>query len=47
MPRREPEANEGQMNQAMHGELLARVLECENLRRALKQVRQNKGAPAC
>lgn len=29
----------------MHGELLARVLERENLQRALKQVRRNKGAP--
>jgi RNA-directed DNA polymerase len=29
----------------MHGELLARVLERDNLQRALKQVRRNKGAP--
>jgi RNA-directed DNA polymerase len=29
----------------MHGELLARVLERDNLRRALKQVRRNQGAP--
>ena len=29
----------------MHGELLARVLERDNLQRALKRVRQNKGAP--
>ena len=29
----------------MHGELLERVVERDNLRRALKQVRRNKGAP--
>lgn len=29
----------------MHGELLERALERDNLRRALKQVRRNKGAP--
>jgi len=29
----------------MCGTLLARVLERENLQRALKRVRQNKGAP--
>jgi len=29
----------------MRGVLLARVLERENLQRALKRVRQNKGAP--
>ena len=29
----------------MHGELLARVVERDNLRRALKQVRKNQGAP--
>lgn len=45
MPRREPDANDGQTAHAMHGELLGRVLERENLQRALKQVRQNKGAP--
>ena len=31
--------------QPMDGELLGRVLERDNLRRALKQVRRNKGAP--
>jgi RNA-directed DNA polymerase len=45
MPRSEPEANDGQTVQPMHGELLARVLERANLQRALKQVRHNKGAP--
>jgi hypothetical protein len=45
MPRSEPDANDGQSAQAMHGELLGRVLERENLQRALKRVRQNKGAP--
>ena len=29
----------------MHGELLERVLERDNMQRALKQVRRNKGAP--
>ena len=41
----EPCAAEGASAQPMHGELLARVLERDNLRRALKQVRRNKGAP--
>lgn len=45
MPRSEPEANDDQTAQSMHGELLARVLERANLQRALKQVRHNKGAP--
>lgn len=31
--------------QPMYGELLGRVLERDNLQRALKQVRRNKGAP--
>lgn len=35
----------GASAQAMHGELLERVLERDNMRRALKQVRRNKGAP--
>jgi RNA-directed DNA polymerase len=43
--RAEPCAAEGVGAQPMHGELLARVLERDNLRRALKQVRRNQGAP--
>ena len=43
--RAEPRVSEGEVAQPMHGELLARVLERDNLRRALKQVRRNKGAP--
>ena len=43
--RAEPRVTEGAVAQPMHGELLARVLERDNLRRALKQVRRNKGAP--
>ena len=35
----------GASAQPMHGELLERVVERDNLRRALKQVRRNKGAP--
>ena len=41
----EPGATDGTNAQPMDGELLARVLERDNLRRALKQVRRNKGAP--
>lgn len=41
----ESAANEDRNAQAMRGALLARVLERENLQRALKRVRQNKGAP--
>ena len=41
----EPRVTGGAAAQPMHGELLARVLERDNLRRALKQVRRNKGAP--
>ena len=41
----EPCAVEDASAQPMHGELLARVLERDNLQRALKQVRRNKGAP--
>jgi RNA-directed DNA polymerase len=43
--RAEPGAAEGASARPMHGELLARVLERDNLRRALKQVRRNQGAP--
>jgi RNA-directed DNA polymerase len=43
--RAEPCAAEDASARPMHGELLARVLERDNLRRALKQVRRNKGAP--
>ena len=35
----------GASAQPMHGELLERVLERDNMQRALKQVRRNKGAP--
>jgi RNA-directed DNA polymerase len=35
----------GASAQPMHGELLERVVQRDNLRRALKQVRRNKGAP--
>jgi Reverse transcriptase (RNA-dependent DNA polymerase) len=38
-------ATDGTNAQPMDGELLARVLERDNLQRALKQVRRNKGAP--
>jgi group II intron reverse transcriptase/maturase len=41
----EPGAAGGAIAQPMDGELLGRVLERDNLRRALKQVRRNKGAP--
>ena len=41
----EPGATDGANTQPMDGELLGRVLERDNLRRALKQVRRNKGAP--
>lgn len=41
----EPCATDGVSARPMHGELLARVLERDNLQRALKQVRRNKGAP--
>lgn len=41
----EPCGAEGVTAWPMHGELLVRVLERENLQRALKQVRRNKGAP--
>lgn len=41
----EPAANEALRAQAMSGALLERVLERDNLQRALKRVRQNKGAP--
>ena len=43
--RAEPRVTDGAAAQPMHGELLARVLERDNLQRALKQVRRNKGAP--
>lgn len=43
--RAEPCVTDGTAAQPMHGELLARVLERDNLQRALKQVRRNKGAP--
>ena len=41
----EPCTRAGASAQPMHGELLERVLERDNLRRALKQVRRNQGAP--
>jgi RNA-directed DNA polymerase len=41
----EPCIYAGASAQPMHGELLERVLERDNLQRALKQVRRNKGAP--
>jgi len=41
----EPGAAGGAFAQPMDGELLGRVVERDNLRRALKQVRRNKGAP--
>lgn len=40
-----PAANQARSAQAMCGALLERVLARENLQRALKRVRQNKGAP--
>ena len=43
--RAEPKVTDGVVAQPVHGELLARVLERDNLQRALKQVRRNKGAP--
>jgi len=43
--RAEPRVTDGAAAQPMHGELLARVLERDNLRRALRQVRRNQGAP--
>ena len=43
--RAEPRVTDGAAAQPMHGQLLARVLERDNLQRALKQVRRNKGAP--
>jgi RNA-directed DNA polymerase len=41
----EPCATDGTSARPMHGELLGRALERENLQRALKQVRRNQGAP--
>jgi RNA-directed DNA polymerase len=41
----EPCAADGTSVRPMHGELLERVLERDNLQRALKQVRRNQGAP--
>jgi RNA-directed DNA polymerase len=41
----EPCATDGASARPMHGALLARILERENLQRALKQVRRNQGAP--
>lgn len=41
----EPVVNEDRTAQAMCGPLMARVFARENLQRALKRVRQNKGAP--
>ena len=43
--RAEPRVADGAAAQPMHGELLGRVLERDNLRRALRQVRRNQGAP--
>lgn len=41
----EPRVTEGEAARPMQGPLLQRVLERENLQRALRQVRRNKGAP--
>jgi hypothetical protein len=41
----EPRATASAGARPMHGELMERVLERDNLERALKQVRRNQGAP--